>query len=84
MSSIEEVINYMKNDDGSWLPKIIKEIDEDIEKEKEKIKQIEQKIKEYEEDKIKIYDENYLKNNIVIDYTFDSLFYKSLKGDSNE
>lgn len=79
LSSIEDVIDYMKDEKRSWIPQIIKEIDEDIKQEKDKIRQIELKIKKYEEDKIKIQDEEYLKSKIKIDYTFDSQFYKSIK-----
>lgn len=79
LSSIEDVIDYMKDEKRSWIPQIIKEIDEDIKQEKDKIRQIELKIKKYEEDKVKIQDEEYLKTKIKIDYTFDSQFYKSIK-----
>lgn len=79
LSSIEDVIDYMKDEKRSWIPKIIKEIDEDIKQEKDKIRQIELKIKKYEEDKVKIQDEEYLKSKVKIDYTFDSQFYKSIK-----
>ena len=43
------------------------------------IKDLENKIKQYENDKIKLYDEEYLKSNIEVNYTFDSIYYKSLK-----
>lgn len=45
LSSIEDVIDYIKDEKKSWIPQIIKEIDEDIKQEKDKIRQIELKIK---------------------------------------
>ncbi len=79
LASIQDVIDYMKDDEKSWLPQILEEIDEDILVAKVKIKDLENKIKQYENDKIKLYDEEYLKSNIEVNYTFDSIYYKSLK-----
>lgn len=79
LASKEDVINYMKNDERSWLPNIVKEIDEDILETKNEIKRLEDKIKRYEDDKKKLYDEDYLKSKIETTYTFDSMYYKSFK-----
>lgn len=80
LSSIEEVIEYMNNPEKSWLPQICKEIDEDIEEINKKINELKSKINKLEEDKKKLYDEEYLKSNIRVEYTFDSQYYKSIKG----
>ena len=78
--TVEELLNYMKNSKQSWLPQVCKEIDEDIKKCNDEIETLKQKIKCYDEDKIKLYDDNYLKDNIREQYEFDSLYYKSIKG----
>lgn len=84
LSSIEEVIDYMKNSSGSWLPKICEEIDEDIDELNKKIEQLKDKISQLEKDKEKLYDEDYLKSRIVTEYTFDSQYYKSIKDILNQ
>lgn len=79
LSSINEVIEYMNNDNKSWLPQICKEIDEDIEKINKQINELKCKINNLENDKKKLYDEEYLKSKIQTEYTFDSQYYKSIK-----
>lgn len=79
LSSIDKTIEYMKDEKQSWLPQICKEIDEDIEELNEKINEIKIKINNLENDKKKLYDEEYLKSKIRIEYTFDSQYYKSIK-----
>lgn len=79
LNSPEEVIDYMKNNKGSWLPQICKEIDEEISEKNRKIEQLKKEISSLEKDKEKLYDENYLKAKIKTEYTFDSQFYKSVK-----
>ena len=79
LNSIEEVIDYMKNGKASWLPKICKEIDEEIIEKNKKIEVLKNEISNLEKDKEKLYDEEYLKSKIRTEYTFDSQFYKSVK-----
>lgn len=79
LSSIDEVIEYMKDEKQSWLPQICKEIDEDIEELNKKINEIKVKINNLENDKKKLYDEDYLKSKIKVEYTFDSQYYKSIR-----
>ena len=79
LNSIEEVIDYMKNGKGSWLPQICKEIDEEIIEKNKKIEVLKNEISNLEKDKEKLYDEEYLKSKIRTEYTFDSQFYKSIK-----
>ena len=69
----------MNNDNKSWLPQICKEIDEDIEKINKQINELKCKINNLENDKKKLYDEEYLKSKIQTEYTFDSQYYKSIK-----
>lgn len=79
LNSIEEVIDYMKNSEASWLPQICKEIDEEIIEKNKKIEVLKKEISNLEKDKEKLYDEEYLKSKIRTEYTFDSQFYKSFK-----
>lgn len=79
LNSIEEVIDYMKNGKGSWIPQICKEIDEEIIEKNKKIEVLKNEISNLEKDKEKLYDEEYLKSKIRTEYTFDSQFYKSFK-----
>ena len=77
-STIDGVLKYMKEDSGSWIPEVVKEIDEDIDAVNKKIKELQNKITILEEDKTKIQDEEYLKSNVKTEYEFDSLYYKSM------
>lgn len=77
LGSEDEVISYLKGK-NSWLPTICKEIDEDIQKEKLKIQEIENKIKKFEKEKLDIVDQTYLKSKIKMEYSFDSALYKQL------
>lgn len=61
------------------MPQIIKEIDEDIETANKKIEELKKQILKFEEDKLKIQDEEYLKSRIELEYEFDSAFYKQIK-----
>lgn len=79
LSSIKDVIEYMNDEKRSWLPQISKEIDEEISEINRKIEELKSKISKLEKDKEKLYDEEYLKSKIKTEYTFDSLFYKSIK-----
>ena len=79
LGSIDEVIEYMNDDNKSWLPQICKEIDEDIERINKQINELKCKINNLENDKKKLYDEEYLKSKIQTEYTFDSQYYKSIK-----
>ena len=72
LSSVDDVIDYMNDEERSWLPQICKEIDEEIE-------ELQNKISNLEKDKEKLYDEDYLISKIKIEYTFDSQLYKSIK-----
>lgn len=75
-SSVEEVIQYMKDEKKSWLPQICKEIDLDIKKLNDEIAKIQIKINQLENDKSKICDDEYLKSKIEIEYRFDSKKYR--------
>ena len=79
LSSIEDVIEYMNDEKRSWLPQISKEIDEEISEINRKIEELKNKISSLEKDKEKLYDEDYLKSKIEVEYTFDSQFYKSIR-----
>lgn len=81
LSSIEDVIDYMKDDKRSWLPDVCKEIDKEITTINREIEDLKNKILQLEADKVKLYDEDYLKSKIKMEYTFDSQFYKSLKNE---
>ena len=79
LSSVDDVIDYMKDENRSWLPQICKEIDEEISGINKQIEELQNKISNLEKDKQKLYDENYLISKIKIEYTFDSQLYKSIK-----
>lgn len=78
-SSKREVIDYMYNDEGSWLPQLSKAIDEDIQELNKTIEGIENKIKQLNDEKKTLYDKDYLLSMIKTEYTFDSQFYKSIR-----
>lgn len=77
LESVDDVIDYMNDENRSWLPQICKEIDEEIE-------ELQKKISSLEKDKQKLYDEDYLISKIKIEYTFDSKLYKSIKNSTNQ
>ena len=79
LSSVDDVIDYMNDDNRSWLPQICKEIDEEISGINREIEELQKKISSLEKDKQKLYDEDYLISKIKIEYTFDSQLYKSIK-----
>ena len=79
LKSVDDVIDYMKDDNRSWLPQICKEIDEEISGINNQIEELQNKISNLEKDKAKLYDEDYLISKIKIEYTFDSQLYKSIK-----
>ena len=79
LSSVDDVINYMNDENRSWLPKICKEIDEEISGINREIEELQKKISSLEKDKEKLYDEDYLISKIKIECTFDSQLYKSIK-----
>lgn len=79
LSSVEDVIDYMNDENRSWLPQICKEIDEEISEINREIEVLQNKISNLEKDKQKLYDENYLISKIKTEYTFDSQLYKSIK-----
>ena len=79
LSSVDDVIDYMNDENRSWLPQICKEIDEEISEIKREIEELKNKISNLEKDKEKLYDEDYLISKIKIEYTFDSQLYKSIK-----
>ena len=78
-SSKREVIDYMYNDEGSWLPQLSKAIDEDIQELNKTIEGIENEIKRLNDEKKTLYDKDYLLSMIKTEYTFDSQFYKSIR-----
>ena len=79
LSSVDDVIDYMNDENRSWLPQICKEIDEEISEINREIEELQNKISNLEKDKEKLYDEDYLISKIKIEYTFDSQLYKSIK-----
>ena len=79
LSSVDDVIDYMNDENRSWLPQICKEIDEEISGINREIEELQKKISSLEKDKEKLYDEDYLISKIKIEYTFDSQLYKSIK-----
>ena len=79
LSSVDDVIDYMNDENRSWLPQICKEIDEEISGINREIEELQNKISNLEKDKQKLYDEDYLISKIKIEYTFDSKLYKSIK-----
>ena len=79
LSSVDDVIDYMNDENRSWLPQICKEIDEEISGINREIEELQNKISNLEKDKQKLYDEDYLISKIKIEYTFDSQLYKSIK-----
>lgn len=79
LSSVEDVIDYMNDENRSWLPQICKEIDEEISGINKQIEELQKKISNLEKDKQKLYDEDYLISKIKTEYTFDSQLYKSIK-----
>lgn len=79
LSSVEDVIDYMNDENRSWLPQICKEIDEEISGINREIEELQNKISNLKKDKQKLYDEDYLISKIKIEYTFDSKLYKSIK-----
>ena len=79
LSSVDDVIDYMNDENRSWLPQICKEIDEEISGINREIEELQNKISSLEKDKQKLYDEDYLISKIKIEYTFDSQLYKSIK-----
>ena len=79
LSSVDDVIDYMNDENRSWLPQICKEIDEEISGINREIEELQNKISNLEKDKEKLYDEDYLISKIKIEYTFDSQLYKSIK-----
>ena len=79
LSSVDDVIDYMNDENRSWLPQICKEIDEEISGINREIEELQKKISSLEKDKQKLYDEDYLISKIKIEYTFDSQLYKSIK-----
>ena len=79
LSSVDDVIDYMNDENRSWLPQICKEIDEEISEINKQIEELQKKISSLEKDKQKLYDEDYLISKIKIEYTFDSQLYKSIK-----
>ena len=79
LESVDDVIDYMNDDNRSWLPQICKEIDEEIGEINKQIEELQKKISSLEKDKEKLYDEDYLISKIKIEYTFDSQLYKSIK-----
>ena len=79
LKSVDDVIDYMNDDERSWLPQICKEIDEEIDEINKQIENLQKKISSLEKDKEKLYDEDYLISKIKIEYTFDSQLYKSIK-----
>ena len=79
LKSVDDVIDYMNDDERSWLPQICKEIDEEISGINNQIEELQNKISNLEKDKEKLYDEDYLISKIKIEYTFDSQLYKSIK-----
>lgn len=84
LSSVEDVIDYMNDEERSWLPQICKEIDEEISEINREIEVLQNKISNLEKDKQKLYDEDYLISKIKIEYTFDSQLYKSIKNTINQ
>ena len=79
LSSVDDVIDYMNDENRSWLPQICKEIDEEISGINREIEELQKKISNLEKDKEKLYDEDYLISKIKIEYMFDSQLYKSIK-----
>lgn len=79
LSSVEDVIDYMNDENRSWLPQICKEIDEEISEINREIEVLQNKISNLEKDKQKLYDEDYLISKIKTEYTFDSQLYKLIK-----
>ena len=79
LSSVDDVIDYMNDENRSWLPQICKEIDEEISGINREIEELQKKISSLEKDKQKLYDEDYLISKIKIEYTFDSKLYISIK-----
>ena len=79
LKSVDDVIDYMNDNERSWLPQICKEIDEEIGEINKQIEELQNKISNLEKDKEKLYDEDYLISKIKIEYTFDSQLYKSIK-----
>lgn len=84
LNSVEDVIDYMNDENRSWLPQICKEIDEEISKINIEIEVLQNKISNLEKDKQKLYDEDYLISKIKVEYTFDSQLYKSIKNSINQ
>ena len=84
LSSVEDVIDYMNDENRSWLPQICKEIDEEISGINREIEELQNKISNLEKDKQKLYDEDYLISKIKTEYTFDSQLYKSIKNSDNQ
>ena len=84
LSSVDDVIDYMNDEERSWLPQICKEIDEEIDEINKQIENLQNKISNLEKDKEKLYDEDYLISKIKIEYTFDSQLYKSIKNSINQ
>mgnify|MGYP000059387925 FL=1 len=78
-SSVERLLDYMKDENKSWLPQICNEINEDIKKLEEEMTRIQYKINHLEIDKLKLYDKDYLQSKMKIEYTFDSKKYKEEK-----
>ena len=79
LESVDDVIDYMNDENRSWLPQICKEIDEEISEINREIEELQNKISSLEKDKQKLYDEDYLISKIKIEYTFDSQLYKTIK-----
>lgn len=78
-SSVDELLNYMQDENKSWLPQICNEINEDIKELEEEIKRIQHKINHLVIDKLILYDKEYLQSRMKIEYTFDSKKYKEEK-----
>lgn len=74
LPSVEAVLDYMKNSEGSWLPQIYKEIDEEI-------AVLQNKIDKLKQDKATLGNEEYLRSKIEVEYTFDSKKYFASKED---
>ena len=79
LKSVDDVIDYMNDEERSRLPQICKEIDEEIDEINKQIEELQKKISSLEKDKEKLYDEDYLISKIKIEYTFDSQLYKTIK-----
>lgn len=75
----EECIEYMFDDDKSWLPQTILEINESIKEYESKIEDLQYKIEKLEEDKRTLYDIEYLKSKVKKHYRFDYKKYKEKK-----